>query len=66
METTTITKKVKLNLVGLDGNAYSIMSAWRRQALKEKWTTEEIDSVLTKARSGDYDNLLGTIMTYVK
>lgn len=46
------TKKVKLALVGLDGNAFVLMGAWRRQAQKEGWTKEGIDQVLTKAQSG--------------
>lgn len=59
----TKTKKVKsLRLTGTDGNAFAIMGAFSRQARKEGWAQEEIDTVLTKARSGDYDNLLGTIM----
>ena len=54
-------KKVNLNLMGLNGNAYSVMGAFKTQAEKEGWTDEEIDAVLTKAKSGDYDNLLSTI-----
>lgn len=54
-------KKVKLNLVGLDGNAFSIMGAFQNQARKEKWTQQEIKAVLDKAMSGDYNNLLKTI-----
>jgi len=66
MNATNITKKVKLKLVGLDGNAFSIMGAWRRQALKEKWTLDEIQSVLDLARSSDYNNMLSTILQFVK
>lgn len=51
-------KKVKLQLVGLDGNAFSLLGAFRTQARKEKWTQEEIDEVLNEAMSGDYNNLL--------
>lgn len=57
----TITKKVKLELVGLDGNAYSLMGAFQRQARKEAWTPEEIKSVLNDAMSGDYNHLLCTL-----
>ena len=57
-------KKVKLNLVGLDGNAFSIMGAFQKQARKEKWTPQEIKVVLDKAMSGDYNNLLRTIMEH--
>lgn len=54
-------KKVKLKLVGLDGNAFSIIGEFQNQARKEKWTPEEIKVVLDKAMSGDYNNLLRTI-----
>jgi hypothetical protein len=56
-----VIKKVKLNLVGLDGNAFSLMGAFRRQAKKEGWTAEEIDAVLDEAQTGDYDHLLATL-----
>ena len=54
-------KKVKLKLVGLDGNAFNIMGAFQRQCRKEGWTTEEIDVVLEDAMSSDYHHLLATI-----
>jgi hypothetical protein len=54
-------KKIKLKLVGLDGNAFSVMGAFSRQARKEGWTTEEIDTVLKEAMSSDYRHLLATI-----
>ena len=54
-------KKVKLKLVGLDGNAFSLMGAFQKQAQKEKWTKEEINEVLNKCMSGDYNNLLRTL-----
>lgn len=58
---TTVIKKVSLNLIGLDGNAFALMGAFQRQAKKEKWTNDEIDTVLTKAKSGDYNNLVATL-----
>jgi hypothetical protein len=54
-------KKVKLQLVGLDGNAFSLLGAFKRQARTESWTKEEIDAVLKEAMSGDYDHLLATL-----
>jgi hypothetical protein len=54
-------KKVKLSLVGLDGNAFALMGAFRRQAKKEGWSPQEISKVLDEARSGDYDHLLSTL-----
>ena len=55
-------KKVKLKLVGLNGNAFSLMGAFRQQARKEKWTPDEIKVVLDECMSGDYDYLLATLM----
>jgi len=57
-------KKVNLELVGLDGNAFFLMGAFQRQARKEGWTKEEIDIVLNKCKSGDYDNLLRVLTSY--
>lgn len=61
---TTPTKKVKLDLVGLDGNAMFLMGAFQRQARKEGWTKDEIHAVLTECRSGDYNNLLRVLMDH--
>jgi hypothetical protein len=57
-------KKVKLNLVGLDGNAFSLMAAFSRQARRERWTQAEIDAVLAEARKGDYQHLLKTLAAH--
>ncbi len=59
-----ISKKVKLELVGLDGNAFSLMGAFQSAARKEKWTKEEIKFVIDECMSGDYDHLLCTLMDY--
>jgi hypothetical protein len=59
-----INKTVNLDLVGIDGNAYSIMGAFRRQARREGWSQEEINLVIEEAQSGDYDHLLATIVSY--
>ena len=56
-----IDKTVNLDLVGVDGNVFMIMGVFRRQAEKEDWTQEEIDAVLTEAKSRDYNYLLATI-----
>jgi len=57
-------KKVKLKLVGLDGNAFSLMGAFQRQARKENWTQEEIRAVLDECQAGDYDHLLRVLMEH--
>lgn len=56
-----VNKKVKLKLVGLDGNAFSLMGAFRRQARHEEWTSAEIDGVINEAMRGDYNHLLRTL-----
>lgn len=57
-------KKIKLELVGLDGNAFSLMGAFSREARRQGWTKEEIDTVLTECTAGDYDHLLQTLISY--
>lgn len=59
-------KKVTLTLVGLDGNAFSLMGAFRSQAREEGWTPEEIKIVLDECMSGDYDNLLQVLMAHTE
>lgn len=55
-------KKVKLNLVGLDGNVYYLLWAFQTAARKQGWTKEEIDAVTHDATSGDYDHLFRTLI----
>lgn len=59
-----VNKTVNLTLVGLDGNAVSLMGAFQRQARLEGWTKEEIKQVLDECMSGDYDHLLATLQQY--
>ena len=54
-------KTVELELVGLDGNAYSLMGAFSHAARRQGFTKEEIDKVLTEAKTGDYDHLVYTL-----
>lgn len=55
---TEIKKKVKLELVGLDGNAFALMGAFKKAAREQGWSKEEIDAVLDPLKLGDYNNLL--------
>ncbi len=57
-------KTVNLNLIGVDGNAFSILAAFRKQAKKEKWTKEEIEAVVKDAQSDDYAHLVTTISAH--
>lgn len=62
----TPAKTIKLKLAGLDGNAFSFIGAFSKQARKEKWTYEEITKVTDKCKQGDYNNLLCTLMQHCK
>ncbi len=64
--TNKIGKKVTLELVGLNGNAFVLMGAFSSQARKEGWTKEEIDEVLNECMSGDYNHLLCTLMYHTE
>jgi hypothetical protein len=59
-----VNKKVTLELVGLDGNAFSLMGAFRQQARREKWAKEEINAVIDECKSSDYSHLLVTLMDH--
>ncbi len=56
--------KVKCKLVGIDGNAFSLMGHFAACARKCKWSKEDIDKVLKEAMSSDYDHLLITLASY--
>ena len=55
-------KKPKVKLVGEDGNAFAILGRCKREAEKFGWTKEQIKEFMTEAMSGDYDNLLQTVI----
>jgi len=56
-----ISKTVNLDLTSIDGNAFSLMGHFQKQARREGWTKEEIDEVLTEARKDDYGHLVATL-----
>lgn len=65
MINTSITdKKAQFDLTSVDGNAFSLMGHWQRAARKAGFTKEEIDAVIKECTSGDYDNLVATLMDY--
>jgi hypothetical protein len=49
---------MKYDLVGVDGNAFSIMAYVVNAMRKEKRPVEEQKSYQKRAMSGNYDNLL--------
>lgn len=58
-----VTKLVKMKLVGLDRNAFSLMGTFQREARKQKTPKEEIAKVMQDCMSGDYNHLLSVLMT---
>ena len=66
MEMQVVAKKVKLKLVGLDGNAFALMGAFSRQAKKEGWDKEDIDAVIAECKKSDYSHLVSTLMAHCK
>lgn len=56
---------VKMNLVGLDGNAMSIIGAFQRQAKLQGFTEKDIKEIVSEAMEGDYEQLIRTIMEHI-
>jgi len=57
---------VEVQLVGEDGNAFSIMGRVTKALRKAGVAQNEIDAYREEATSGDYDNLLQTTMRWVE
>lgn len=57
--------KIKVKLVGTDGNAFSILGNVRRALRKARVSQEEIEAFSAEAMSGDYNHLLATCMRWV-
>lgn len=53
------------DLVGVDGNAFSILAAVKRMLRKDGASKEFIDQYMADAMSGDYDNLFNVSMEYL-
>jgi len=53
-----------LKIIGEDGNAFAILGKAQRVARQAGWPQEKIDQMMNKAKSGDYDHLLQTMMEY--
>ena len=59
-------KTVQMDLVGLDGNAFSLMGAFQRNARRQGWSADEISTVINECMSGDYDHLLSVLVTHTE
>lgn len=58
-------KFVKASLVGIDGNAFALMGHFSSCARRQGWSKEEIKKVTDAAMSGDYNNLIVTLMAHM-
>ncbi len=54
---------IEVRLVGEDGNAYSILGRVRR-AMQKAGRSDEWSTFEAEATSGDYDNLLATVLKW--
>lgn len=54
----------KYSLVGVNGNAFSVMG-YTAQALKREGLRDLVDEMHKEAMAGDYDNLLAVCMRYI-
>ena len=50
--------KKEYDLVGVDGNAFSVMGYVKRAMRESGFSPEEISEYIAEATSGDYNNLL--------
>ena len=55
----------KYTLVGVDGNAYSVMG-YTSRALKNEGLENLVNKMQKEATSGNYQNLLAVCMDYVE
>jgi hypothetical protein len=58
--------KIRVALVGEDGNAFSIMGRVSRAMRKNGYTNDEVEKYTKEAMAGDYDHLLQVTMSYVE
>jgi len=58
------TEKPKVKLIGKSSNAFAIMGACRKAALKAGWTMGEWNVVMNEMTAGDYNQLLGVAMKH--
>jgi len=64
MKATLHCEPIELDLTNIDGNAFSLMGVWRREAKKQGRTNEEIEQVLKDCQSDDYDHLLQVLIRH--
>ena len=56
---------IDVELIGNDGNAFSIMGAVQKSLRRAGASREELDQYFAEATAGDYDELLVTTSRWV-
>lgn len=56
--------KPRLQLIGVDGNALSLIGRAVKAGKKLGWSPTQVTWFIDKCKSGDYDNVLRTIMEH--
>lgn len=54
--------EVALDFDRVEGNAYSLLGAFRKAARRQGYSQADIDRVIDDARSGDCEYLVGVLM----
>ena len=57
-------RAVNYDMIGRNGNAFVLLGGWQRQARREGWSDEDVNKVVDKATSGDYNNLLSVLSAH--
>ena len=56
--------KPEVELVGIDGNAFSIIGTVQRELRRAGNSSEVLDAFMEEATSGDYDHVIQTAIAY--
>jgi len=56
----------KMNLGGLDGNAFAVIAAVRKELKRAGWTHPQVMAFTEEAASGDYNTVLATCLKYTR
>lgn len=59
-----MTKTINLDLTQINGNAFVLMGAFRKQAKRERWADAEIDEVINEAKKADYAHLVSKLSAH--
>ena len=53
---------MKLQLEGLNGNAFNLLAYFRQAARRQGWSSDEVQAVIDEATKADYYHLLATLL----